>query len=59
MVSCGAVDRQGGGVVEFSNKSDQEYAVKKLDDTEFNNRMDRFVFSYAHTHTHAGIIYFS
>mmetsp|Transcript_27345 Transcript_27345/g.53306 ORF Transcript_27345/g.53306 Transcript_27345/m.53306 type:complete len:257 (+) Transcript_27345:83-853(+) len=32
------VDRQGGGVVEFSNKSDQEYAVKKLDDTEFKDR---------------------
>jgi hypothetical protein len=36
-----AVDKHGGGVVEFSNKDDQEYAVKKLDDTEFNNRMDR------------------
>lgn len=33
------VDRQGGGVVEFSNKSDQEYAVKKLDDTEFKDRI--------------------
>lgn len=33
------VDRQGGGVVEFSNKSDQEYAVKKLDDSEFKDRI--------------------
>lgn len=29
------VDRHGGGIVEFANKSDQEYAISKLDDTEF------------------------
>jgi hypothetical protein len=29
------VDRHGGGIVEFANKSDQEYAITKLDDTEF------------------------
>jgi len=31
------VDRQGGGVVEFSKKSDQEYALDKMDDAEFSN----------------------
>ena len=30
--------RQGGGIVEFANKSDQEYALSKLDDTEFTAR---------------------
>lgn len=35
------VDRRGGGVVEFSNKDDMYYAVKKLDDTEFKNKFDR------------------
>lgn len=29
------VDRHGGGIVEFASKSDQEYAITKLDDTEF------------------------
>lgn len=31
------VDRHGGGIVEFANKSDQEYAISKLDDTEFKS----------------------
>jgi hypothetical protein len=29
------VDRHGGGIVEFASKSDQEYAITKLDDTKF------------------------
>jgi hypothetical protein len=29
------VDRHGGGIVEFASKSDQEYAISKLDDTKF------------------------
>lgn len=31
------VDRHGGGIVEFASKSDQEYAISKLDDTEFTS----------------------
>lgn len=34
------VDRQGGGVCEFSNEDDMHNAVRKLDDTEFSNRYD-------------------
>jgi RNA recognition motif-containing protein len=32
------VDRNGGGVVEFSNRDDMEYAIKSLDDTELKGR---------------------
>eukprot|EP00602_Paraphysomonas_sp_CaronLab_P010238 CAMPEP_0185017486 /NCGR_PEP_ID=MMETSP1103-20130426/430_1 /TAXON_ID=36769 /ORGANISM="Paraphysomonas bandaiensis, Strain Caron Lab Isolate" /LENGTH=227 /DNA_ID=CAMNT_0027546915 /DNA_START=59 /DNA_END=743 /DNA_ORIENTATION=+ len=35
------VDRNGDGVVEFSNEDDMEHAVRKLDDTEFKNPFDR------------------
>lgn len=35
------VDRDGGGVVEYSNESDMENAVRKLDDTEFKNPFDK------------------
>jgi RNA recognition motif-containing protein len=34
------VDRNGGGVCEFSNEDDMHNAVRKLDDTEFTNRYD-------------------
>lgn len=32
------VDRHGDGIVEFSNRSDMEHAVRKLDDTELKTR---------------------
>ncbi|EKX38933.1 hypothetical protein GUITHDRAFT_39633, partial [Guillardia theta CCMP2712] len=35
------VDRQGGGIVEFANEDDRDYAIKKFDDTEFSNPFDR------------------
>jgi len=35
------VDRQGGGIVEFANKADQEYAIAKLDDTELKKAFIR------------------
>ncbi|CAE7320710.1 SR34A, partial [Symbiodinium microadriaticum] len=35
------VDRNGDGVVEYSNESDMENAVRKLDDTEFKNPFDK------------------
>jgi hypothetical protein len=31
------VDKNGDGVVEFSNRDDMEYALKSLHDTEFKN----------------------
>lgn len=31
------VDRNGDGVVEFSNRDDMEHAIRTLDDTEFKN----------------------
>jgi arginine/serine-rich splicing factor 1/9 len=34
------VDRNGEGVVEFTNREDMERAVDKLDDTEFKNPFD-------------------
>ena len=35
------VDRDGSGTIEYANKDDMEYAIKKLDDTEFSNRYDK------------------
>lgn len=32
------VDREGGGVCEFANKDDMNYAIDKMDDTEFTDR---------------------
>jgi arginine/serine-rich splicing factor 1/9 len=34
------VDKYGDGVVEFSNKDDMDYAVGKMDDTEFRGHND-------------------
>lgn len=34
------VDKYGDGIVEFSNKDDMEYAVSKMDDTEFRGHND-------------------
>lgn len=34
------VDRKGGGVVHFSNRDDMEYALRKMDGSEFANRYD-------------------
>lgn len=35
-----STDRQGGGVVEFASKDDMNYALDKMDKTEFRNRFD-------------------
>lgn len=35
------VDRNGDGVVEYSNEDDMENAIRKLDDTEFKNPFDK------------------
>ena len=35
------VDKRGGGVVEFSSRSDQERAIEKLDDSEFKNPFEK------------------
>lgn len=37
------VERNGDGVVEFSNRDDMEYAIKTLDDTEFKSYNDTSV----------------
>ena len=35
------VDRKGGGIVDFGNREDMEYAIRKLDDTELDgNRIE-------------------
>lgn len=34
------VDHKGGGIVHFGNKDDMEYALRKLDGSEFSNRYD-------------------
>eukprot|EP00960_Hanusia_phi_P026197 746116-Hanusia_phi.AAC.2 len=34
-------DKLGGGIVEFANEDDRDYAIKKFDDTEFSNPFDR------------------
>lgn len=34
------VDHRGGGVVHFSNREGMEYALRKLDGSEFSNRYD-------------------
>lgn len=34
------VDHKGGGVVHFSNRDAMEYALRKLDGSEFSNRYD-------------------
>lgn len=34
------VDGRGGGVVEYSNKRDMNYAVEKLDDSEYRGRSE-------------------
>lgn len=34
------VDHRGGGIVHYSNPGDMEYALRKLDDTEFRNPFD-------------------
>ena len=35
------VDREGGGIVDFGNREDMEYAIRKLDDTELDgNRIE-------------------
>lgn len=39
-VNYADVDHRGGGVVHFSNKDDMEYALRKLDGSEFSNRYD-------------------
>jgi RNA recognition motif-containing protein len=35
------VDRNGDGIVEYSNEDDMENAIRKLDDTEFKNPFDQ------------------
>lgn len=39
-VSYADVDHKGGGIVHFGNKEDMEYALRKLDGSEFSNRYD-------------------
>lgn len=34
------VDNKGGGVVHFNNKEGMDYALRKLDGSEFSNRYD-------------------
>ena len=35
------VFKDGTGVVDYQNKEDMEYAIKKLDDSEFKDRYGR------------------
>jgi arginine/serine-rich splicing factor 1/9 len=35
------VDKRGGGIVEFSSRSDQERAIEKMDDSEFKNPFEK------------------
>lgn len=42
-VNYADVDHRGGGVVHFSNKEGMEYALRKLDGSEFSNRYDNAV----------------
>ena len=35
------VDKRGGGIVEFSSRSDQERAIEKLDDSQFKNPFEK------------------
>lgn len=37
------VERNGDGIVEFSNRDDMEYAIKTMDDTEFKSYNDTTV----------------
>lgn len=39
------VDHKGGGVVHFNNREGMEYALRKLDGSEFANRYDSAVIS--------------
>eukprot|EP00904_Undaria_pinnatifida_P005981 jgi/Undpi1/2512/HiC_scaffold_13.g05891.m1 len=39
-VNYADVDHRGGGVVHFSNREGMEYALRKLDGSEFSNRYD-------------------
>lgn len=39
-VTYADVDHKGGGVVHFGNRDDMEYALRKLDGSEFSNRYD-------------------
>ncbi len=34
------VDHRGGGIVHYGNKDDMDYALRKLDDSEFRNPFD-------------------
>lgn len=34
------VDHKGGGVVHFNNREGMDYALRKLDGSEFSNRYD-------------------
>ncbi|CAN0381702.1 unnamed protein product [Discosporangium mesarthrocarpum] len=39
-VTYADVDHKGGGLVHFSNGDDMDYALRKLDGSEFANRYD-------------------
>lgn len=39
------VDNKGGGVVHFSNREGMDYALRKLDGSEFSNRYDNATIS--------------
>lgn len=39
-VNYADVDHKGGGIVHFANRDDMEYALRKLDGSEFSNRYD-------------------
>lgn len=47
-VTYADVDHKGGGVVHFGNRDDMEYALRKLDGSEFSNRYDSAAIQVRH-----------
>lgn len=44
-VNYADVDNKGGGVVHFSTRDGMDYALRKLDGSEFSNRYDNATIS--------------
>lgn len=44
------VDHKGGGVVHFNNREGMDYALRKLDGSEFSNRYDTATISVSIAH---------